>query len=46
MRNIIGFCIIMDIEWERAAEEVTKEGGCKRFGSGDFFLGTLEYCLE
>jgi hypothetical protein len=38
----------MNIERERAAEEVTKEGGYKRFGCGDFFgaLGALEYCLE
>ena len=49
MSNIIGLCIIVDIEWERATKEVTKEGGYKRFGCGVFgfgALGALEYCLE
>ena len=49
MSNIIGLCIIVNVERERAAEEVTKEGGNKRFGCGDFgfsALGALEYCLE
>jgi len=46
MCNIIGLRIIMDVEGERAAEEVTKKGGCKRFRCGGFVLGALEYCLE
>ena len=49
MSNIIGLCIIMNVERERATEEVTKEGGYKRFGFGVFgfgALGALEYCLE
>lgn len=49
MSNIIGLCIIMNVEWERATEEATKEGGYKRFGCGVIgfgALGALEYCLE
>ena len=39
----------MNVERERAAEEVTKEGGYKRFRCGVFgigALGALEYCLK
>lgn len=46
MSNVVGLCIIMDIEGKRAAEKVTKEGRCKRIWCGDFVFGALEYCLE
>jgi hypothetical protein len=44
--NIAGLCSIMNVEWEGTAEKVTKEGGCKRFGCGDFLLGVVKYCVE
>lgn len=49
MSNIIGLCIIMNVEREGTAQEVTKEGGYKRFRCGVFgdgALGALEYGLK